>query len=125
MLASKNIVVYNYRLVNKLPIGGVGGLDFGNRLLMYMSIYDMTQNELAEKTGLTAAAISRYISGEREPKIIAVVKIANALGVSTDELLGIEQACSDEVDEAIRVLARNASSISNKQKRGIIGALIE
>ena len=39
---------------------------------------NMSQRELAEKTGITEVTISRYVSSERVPKATEIVKIANA-----------------------------------------------
>lgn len=46
-----------------------------------------TQRELAEDIGITEASMSRYIHGDRVPKATMLVKIANALGVTADQLL--------------------------------------
>ena len=46
-----------------------------------------TQRELAEAIGITEASMSRYIHGDRVPKATTLVKIANALGVTPDQLL--------------------------------------
>ena len=97
---------------------------FGERLEYYMSLRGFSQKDLAIETGLTEAAISRYVSNAREPKAIAIVKIAQALKVSTDDLLGIESQGEDDFDGALRLVARNAESMTPDQKKALIGALI-
>ena len=52
---------------------------------------DITQRELAEKIGVTEVTISRYLSGERSPRIEIVSKIANFFNVTVDCLLGINR----------------------------------
>lgn len=47
-----------------------------------------TQEELAEKVGLTRTAIHRYESGLSQPPIKVLVKLAEVLNVTTDYLLG-------------------------------------
>lgn len=47
----------------------------------------LTQEELAKKIGLTKAAISRYESGQREPKISSIKKLSAAFGVKWEKLL--------------------------------------
>lgn len=81
----------------------------------------MTQRELASSTGLTEAAVSRYISGAREPRAVTVAKIAKALDVTPQELLGT--VTNDEVDGAVRLIARNASALSEEQRAELIAAL--
>ena len=60
---------------------------FGDNLRYYLSQYGMTQGELADRTGLDQSTISRYVNGTVAPGIRAIVNIANALGVTTDELI--------------------------------------
>jgi repressor LexA len=48
-----------------------------------------SQAELARRSGTTQQAIQRYESGEREPKVSAVVSMAAALGVTISYLLGL------------------------------------
>lgn len=62
------------------------------RLKELLQEADMTQRELADKTGLTEATISRYVNGSREPRGKALARIATVLGVTTDYLLGASQA---------------------------------
>lgn len=50
-----------------------------------------SQAELARRSGLTQQAIQRYESGEREPKVSAVVSMAAALGVTISYLLGLDR----------------------------------
>jgi len=49
---------------------------------------NMTQKDLAEKTGISKGAISYYISGARTPKYDHIKKIADALGTSPNYILG-------------------------------------
>lgn len=46
----------------------------------------MSQQELAEKTGLTAATISSIINGKSSPKLVILEKIAEAFGISIQDL---------------------------------------
>lgn len=51
----------------------------------------LTQKQLAEQTGLTEAGISRYISGQRLPRIDILLRIAETLNCTLDYLLyGVE-----------------------------------
>lgn len=50
----------------------------------------LTQLELAKKIGTTKSTISLYESGKREPDILRLKAIADALDVTCDFLLGIE-----------------------------------
>ncbi|MDF2595675.1 MAG: transcriptional regulator [Clostridia bacterium] len=62
---------------------------FKERLLEQLKKSGVTQQELAFKTEITPATISRYITGKRKPTGENVNRIAKELGISADYLLGI------------------------------------
>lgn len=97
---------------------------FGERLRYYMSLRGVTQSQLAEGVHLTEAAISRYLSNDREPKAVAVAAMARVLNVSADDLLGLNQTSQGSLDDALRLVARNANEITAEQKKQLINALI-
>jgi len=49
---------------------------------------DITQEELGQRVGLSAAAISAFERGEANPKQDTLIGLADALDVAVDELLG-------------------------------------
>lgn len=96
-------------------------VEFGRRLASLLERSRLSQRDLANMTGLTEAAVSRYISGAREPRAVTVAKIAKVLDVTPQELLGT--VTNDEVDGAVRLIARNASALSEEQRAELIAAL--
>lgn len=58
---------------------------FSDRLYNLLIRKHMTQNDLAELTGIPQPAISSYINGRRTPSFFTIDKIAKALGCSVDE----------------------------------------
>lgn len=82
-----------------------------------------TQSELARRAHATQQAIQRYESGEREPKVSAVINIAAALGVTLSYLLGL--------DEDENVLSPNEQHLiglyrsANEQGKSAIMAIAE
>lgn len=98
------------------------GKTFGERLLKLLQKHGMTQKELADRINTTEATLSRYVSGDREPKADMLANIATALYTTSDYLLGIE---SDDFDfpKVERLLARNSATMSDKQKKALISAL--
>lgn len=60
----------------------------------------LSQVELAEKAGIAVNSLRLYEAGKREPKIDAVTRLADALGVSKQGLLGWSRQ-PDEIDEAV------------------------
>lgn len=93
----------------------------GRRLSELLEEQQMSQKDLAERTGLTPAAISRYVSGAREPRPITVASIARALGVEPADITGT--AADKATDEAVRLIARNAHQLSEAQRTELITAL--
>ena len=65
----------------------------------------VTQVELSEKTGITQQNISLYENNVMLPKIDTAAKIAQALGVSLDELIIIREA-HDHVGERFIKLSK-------------------
>lgn len=113
------------QLVINLPLGREGReVTVGERIQSLLEARNMSRKQLAEASGLTEAAISRYINGTRNPKTVSVSAIARALGVTSDELLGTVADSGDELDQAIRLVARNAGNVTLEQKKFLINALI-
>ena len=98
------------------------GKELGQRILSAIRSKGISQKELAAIIGATEGVISRYISGERDPKPEMIANIATALHTTSDYLLGIEK---DDFDypRVRRVIARNASSMTEAEKKELINAL--
>ena len=62
---------------------------FPDRVKTARAAADITQKELADKAGITAAMLSAYEGGTKSPNLSTAVKIALALDVSLDWLTGI------------------------------------
>ena len=68
-----------------------------NRMRTAMHKAEKKQTDIVKETGINRSAISRYLSGEYDPKQDAIHKIAKCLGVSEMWLWGYE--CSMERPE--------------------------
>ena len=77
-------------------MGGVGvlAMPFKDLLRRLREEAGLTQQQLAEKSGLPIGSLRNHEQGQRAPSWPAVVKLARALGVSTDVF-----ADCDEVNE--------------------------
>ena len=85
--------------------------EFGKRLAALLEQHGLTQLELAARVGVTRAAMSRYVSGDREPRFVTLVRIAEELKVHVEELIPSQ---ADPVETAMRLAAR--SSMTEEQK---------
>ena len=69
----------------------------------------ITQAALAERVGVTKAAVSKWELGQSLPDVAMLPRLASQLGVTVDELIGYGQELSDEEVSAI---ASEASELS-------------
>ena len=98
---------------------------FSLRLEEMLKSRRMTQKELAEKAGVTEAAMSHYIKGDRTPRSTVLARIATAIGTTSDYLLeGDPQNRVDEINYAKRLIARNVDQMTNAEKREILSMLL-
>ena len=51
----------------------------------------MSQKDVAEEIGVAKSTYSLYESGNREPNVQTIKKIADVLSVSADDLLGLNE----------------------------------
>ncbi len=62
---------------------------FSYRLIVLMEDFNMTQLDLAKQIGTSNVTISRYLSGDRIPRLDVIARIASTFDVSIDYLLGL------------------------------------
>ena len=63
-------------------------MKFNERLKKYREEQGLTQAQLSELAGITTRQIQNYEGGKARPRLDAAEKIAKALNITTDELLG-------------------------------------
>ena len=61
---------------------------FGDRLRETRTLRQITQEQLSEMADITRTMIGRYETTDQLPALDTLVRIADALGTSTDYLLG-------------------------------------
>ena len=64
------------------------GDDFRRNLKRIRELRGMTQAEMAARAGIAAASISHFETGQRAPALDTLVKLADALSVTVDAILG-------------------------------------
>lgn len=60
---------------------------FSQNLKHYRKLNHLTQEQLAEKLGMSHQMISYYEKGQRECTIDCLIEIADIFGISVDELV--------------------------------------
>lgn len=68
------------------------GDKFNENLRTARECKGLTQKEVADAIGVAKSTYSLYESGNREPNVITIKKIADLLKVSADNLLGLEDS---------------------------------
>ena len=77
-------------IADAMPRKRYGETSFGERLQAVRKARGLTQVQLAEAAGTTQRAISYYETEAGFPPAPAVIDLAVALRISTDELLGVK-----------------------------------
>lgn len=68
------------------------GENFNENLKYAREKKNMTQKEVADLIGVAKSTYSLYESGNREPNVQTIKKIADTLNISADDLLGLNNA---------------------------------
>lgn len=63
-------------------------MDFGNKIALLRKQKELSRDELAKEVGTSGAIIGRYERDEITPSVEVAAKIAEALDVSLDYLVG-------------------------------------
>lgn len=79
------------------------GVDFQEKLITVLSEHGMTQADLCRASGIPTSLMSNYYKGKSKPTLDNAVAIAQAIGITLDELVGFKTA------------------IINQTRRGFIG----
>jgi len=100
----------------KLPPLDVDPRSIGMRLSQLRKAKGYTQIALARKTGLTQALISSYERNRLRLNAETVIRLAKALNVSTDDLLGFARGADGGNDRVSLRLARRLRRIDTLPK---------
>lgn len=101
------------------------GDKFNENLKIAREKRNMSQKALAESIGVAKSTYSLYESGNREPNVQTIKKIADVLNVSDDELLGINEEPTtiaahfegpEFTEEELDEIRQFAEFVKNKRK---------
>lgn len=86
--------------------------DFASKMKTLRKSHDLTQEEFAERLGMSSQAVSKWETGTAMPDISMFPILANFFNVTTDELLGVDisrrQERVDALIEQGNLLLRNS-----------------
>src|SRR5262245_26970266 len=87
---------------------------FPDRLRKARYIRELDQSRLAERAGLPSSSISHFEAGSRKPSFENLRRLANALEVSTDFLLG--RVDEPEANAQVDPLYRHVQNLSAEDR---------
>lgn len=94
-------------------------MDFGRILKELRKKNNLTQQQLADRIGVTKSVISFYELRERAPSPEVLIKLSYIFHVNTDYLLGIERVKTIDVsgldDEDIKAVQAIIERLRNKK----------
>lgn len=88
---------------------------FGNILKELRMSKKVTQQEIAEITGVTPTGVSYWESGKAVPNYETLDKLANFLGVTVDYLMG--RKVSLDIEDKKAVIFRKADQVPEKDQK--------
>lgn len=97
-----------------MNMSSAGHTKFPERLRAARELRQLSQSELAERAGLQPSAISHFEGGRRAPSFDNIKRLADALTVTTDYLLGRVEEMSSAAPAADR-LFRKVETLSAQQ----------
>ena len=95
------------------------------KILQLMKEQKLNQKQLAAKATITEASMSKYLNGERTPRIDVIVKLAKALDTTVNFLLDNESAPESPYIYASTALARCKDQLTDDEKKKLMKFLLE
>src|SRR5262249_23297056 len=100
----------------KLPPLDLGGESFGQRLARLRQERGYTPVELAAKIGIIQVLVSDYEHDKLRMHAEMVVRFSKALGVSSDELLGLQRKKGDSEEKLSRKVVQRMRKIEQLRR---------
>ncbi|MGB8061868.1 MAG: helix-turn-helix transcriptional regulator [Candidatus Sulfotelmatobacter sp.] len=113
----------DFTIAAEMPAKKPAQTAFGKRLVALRQARGLTQIQLAKTAETTQRAISYYETEAEFPTAAALIPLARALRVSTDELLGAKPAKLDQENPQKRRLWKRfqrMASLPERDQRAVI-----
>ena len=106
----------------RIDVPNNGSETFGRRLARVRKASGYTQQALASEIGISPRMVAYYEGETEHPPTALLPLIANTLGVTTDELLGVQPLPQDKKLDDARLWRRfkQAQKLSARDRRQII-----
>jgi transcriptional regulator with XRE-family HTH domain len=107
----------------QLPAWGWNMTDFHERLRTLRTARKLTQARVAELLGVSPRVYTRWENGDATPMFATVVKIADILDVSLDELAGRKETEEDSAsirNPELHRLYKKVNQLSDEDQKALI-----
>ena len=99
-------------------------MEWAEKVSKLMKQRGLNQKQLSKKSGITESSISRYLEGNKIPRMDVVVNIARALEVETSFFLDEDDCCESAYTAISTAIARNGKNLNAEEKNKLISLLI-
>lgn len=96
-------------------------MTFGSRIALIRKEKKMSQSELGKRAGISGDIVGKYERDEMKPSIETATKLATALDVSLDYLVGI--AKMQVFDKSLLRRVEELAGLPEQDRQGILFAL--
>ena len=104
-----------------LPPVNLGEKTIGERIANFRKKKGWTQNQLAEKIGLTQGLISAYENDTRKLSAEMIARFAITFNVTTDKIIGLQLDTDEDIEVNLRLMKRiHKISVLPKSKQKMI-----
>lgn len=95
---------------------------FGKNLQARANALGLSNAAVARSIDLNERRYSHYVTGQREPDLSTLVRIAKALGTTPDQLLGLSETASDGTERSTLLdrLLVSARGLEQSDLEGVV-----
>ncbi len=84
----------------------------------------INQKQLAKLSGITESSISRYLRGDKRPRMDIVINIAKALNVEIEYLLSEDEKAESAYNYIATAVARKGNELTAEEKNRLIALIL-
>ena len=99
-------------------------MEWSEKVKKLMKENNINQKQLAKLSGITESSISRYLSGDMNPRMDIIVNVAKALKVETNFFLDDDQKCESAYTAISTAIARKGDELTPEEKNKLVLLLL-
>lgn len=95
-----------------------------DKVIALMTQRGINQKQLAKLSGITESSISRYLRGDKRPRMDIVINIAKALNVEIEYLLSEDEKAESAYNYIATAVARKGNELTAEEKNRLIALIL-